>query len=834
MTDARFSACVWALLIFLLITGFFLRATRLDEFPPGISQDEADNLVDGAFLGISGRLPLFQDHQRPEPLVRIYGALTSRFFGDSVWAFRYASVLWGMLSLAAVFWASQQCFAEQPLRVRRLIGLLALASLVVALGHIALNRSLYRAVLLVAFVALAAGFTSRALRNRGLQNHVFAGICLALGCYTYTAALFVPLAYLPLVLQLALFRRSGWRCWLPGLAATALALFVLTIPISYLLLTKPEAILSRASDVLVAGQPDWLTRIDKMVAYFLSAGDINPQYNVAGASLVPPAFLPFFLAGIAALLLQPRRPASTFILSLLIVCTLPALLTSVTNGLRIHLVFALIPLVIGASVILPFRLFARFNGMARPLSLACLAGIAILSIHAASESRRIYADYWTTANTKWQKWRIHDLDLSHSEWFFRTDKVFLADRIKASAVPLLLPFSELNYPTLRALLMREFPHVESMGSDFELPPGTQIVAPWSLETKGFVDRAARLVLLHNETITVLPPLTGDEKNLVYSNMANHIELAQPDSNIPAVARIQSLPPGWSPNYATFADDEPLARFNGELDLRGNDGPITISPPGAYDFALQWSVARPVSHEYGAFLQLLSPDWTAIAGEDKQIWRWLFPTVAWQPGEIHTQLFTLSIDQELPPGAYRLVAGAWYTNGPDLPAESFVGRATNGIATIGWVKVAQEREPIVPPAAQPLGIEFGGQFMLSHIAAKEEGGDLIIDLFWTALQDRPSIDATVFLHALDAQGAIAAQSDLRPWDGRYPTFIWDAGEIVVTSHRLSLPSVAGIELVGGMYTQPNATRLIARANGERLLNDIARLGEVGKLLADQAP
>ena len=708
-----------------------------------------------------------------------------------------------------------------------------MASLVVALGHIALNRSLYRAVPLVVFVALAAGFSSRALRRRGHRDYVYAGICLALGCYTYTAGLFVPLAYLPLVVQLALFRRRGWRCWLPGLAATALALFVLTLPISYLLLTNPEAILSRASDVLVAGQPDWLARIDKMEEYFLSAGDINPQYNVAGAALAPSAFLPFFLAGIAALLLQPRRPASTFILSLLVVCTLPALLTSITNGLRIHLVFALMPLVIGASVILPFRLFARYSRLTGPLSLACLAGIAILSVHAAIESRRVYADYWTTANTKWQKWRIHDLELSHSEWFFRTDKAFLAEWIKARDRPLLLPFSELNHPTLRALLMRDFPNVESMGNDFELPAGTQIVAPWSLETKDFVDQSPRLALLHDKTITVLPPLIGDDKHLAFSNLANAIELTQPESNFPAVARIQSLPPGWAPKHVTFAGDKPLARFNGELELRRYDGPPTIGPPGAYDFALAWSIARPVSHEYGAFLQLLSPDWTAIAGEDKHIWRWLYPTVVWQPGEIHTQLFTLDIDKQLPPGAYRLAAGAWYTNGPDLPAESFVGQATNGIATIGWVKVAQEREPAIPSAALPLGIEFGGQFLLNHIAAKMEDGDLIIELFWKALHDRPSIDATIFLHALDAQGAIAAQSDLGPWEGRYPTFIWDAGEIVVTTHRLTLSRIDGIELVGGMYTQPNANRLSARSQGERLPNDIARLGDLSQLLLRQS-
>ena len=834
MTDARFSVCVWALLIFLLLTGYYLRATRLDKFPPGISQDEADNLVDGAFLGRSGRLPLYQDHQRPEPLVRLYGAVASRFYGDTIFAFRYTSVLWGMLSLAALYWASQQCFAEQPLRVRRLIGLLALACLAVALGHIALNRSLYRAVPLVVFLALATGFTCRALRRTGLRDFVIAGICLALGCYTYTAGLFVPLAYLPLFVQLALFRRSDWRRWLPGLAATALALFVLTLPISYLLLTQPEAILSRASDVLVAGQPDWLARIEKMATYFLRTGDINPQYNVAGAALVPPAFVPFFLAGIVALFLQPRRPASTLILSLLVVCTLPALMTSITNGLRIHLVFALIPLVCGASVILPFRLLAWFSGLARPLSLACLVGIAILAIYAAIESRHIFADYWTTANTNWQKWRIHDLDLSHSEWFFRTDKVYLADWIKARAVPLLLPFSELNYPTLRALLMKDFPNVESIANDFELPAGTQIVAPWSLEKKAFVDQTKRLALLHDKTITVLPPLTGDDKHLVFSNMANAIELAQPDSNIPYVARVQSLPHGWSPKYVNLARDEPLARFNGELELRDYDGPDTISPAGAYDVALAWSIARPVSHEYGAFLQLLTPEWIAIAGERKHIWRWLYPTVQWQPGEIHTQLFTLDIDRDLPPGAYRLVAGAWYTNGPDLAAESFAGRAINGIATIGWVKVAQGGEATIPPDALPLSIEFGGQFMLTHIAVERENVGLVVDLYWTALQNRPPTDATIFLHALDARGAIVAQSDAIPWDGRYPTFIWDAGEIVITSHRLPLSSIDGIELVGGMYTQPNANRLIARSQGERLLDDIARLGDLSQLLLRQSP
>lgn len=830
MTVSRFSATLWACLLLLLLIGYFLRATRLDEFPPGISDDEATNLVDSAYLSRSGRLPLYQDRGRPEPLNRIYGAIGSRLFGDTVWAFRYTSALWGMLSLAAVFWASQQCFAEQPRRLRQLIGLLALASLTVALGHIAINRSIYRAVPLVAFAGLAAGFSARALQRYDLRDYINCGVCLALGCYTYTAGLALPLAYLPLAVQLAVFRRAEWRRWSRGLVATALTLFVLTLPISFLLLTAPETILARASDRLGAAPADWLAKIGAMIAQFIAKGDINPQYNAANAALAPPLFAPFFLAGFATLLLQIRQPRSTLILSMLIAGALPALLTSVTNGVRIYVVFALIPLVIGASFILPFNWLRRFAGSQRAIFRVCLASLMALALIAAVEARRIYVDYWLTAGANWRTWRIHNLDLSHSEWFFRTDRKFLADWISAQDDPLLIPFSQLDHPTLRALLLASFPDVRTAEANLVLPPNTRVVAPWSLADGAYLERATRLAMLHDRTITVLPPLPIDERPLVFSNIDDALELDMPASGFPAVARIQSLPPGWSPNSVAFAGAEPIARFNGDLELRGYSGPDTIAAPGDYEFVLDWSVARPVGHEYGAFLQALAPDWQVIAGADQPIWRWLYPTVLWRPGEMYSLVYSLAIDEPLPPGAYRLVAGAWHINGKDLPAESFVGHATDSIAAIGWLKVPQAREPSIPADALPLAFEFGDMFRLRHIRLDRDQGATIVELFWSARESRPAVDATVFLHALDGGGGLTAQSDLRPWDGRYPTFIWDAGEIVATRHRLDLPRPDEVELMVGMYTGPGATRLQARSNGERLPDDIARLGDVVELLA----
>lgn len=832
MSNSRFSLLIYACLIPLLLVSYHLRSFRLDEFPPGISRDESTNLVDGAFLSQSGRFPLYQDHERPEPLVRIYGALTALFFGSSVWAFRYTSALWGMLSLAAVFWASQQCFAAQPRRVRQLIGLLALACLAASLGHIAINRSLYRAAPLVFFAALAAGFTCLALRRRRLRDYVISGICLALGCYTYTAGLALPLAYLPLAVNLAVFHRHCWRRWLPGLMATAVTLLLMTLPISYLLLTEPETILARASHVVATEGQDWAAQIRQLAAQLLVKGDPNPQYNVAIVPLVPSAFSPFFVAGFAVLIFRMRQPASILVLSLLAAGALPTLLTDEFNGLRSHALYAVIPLLTGASLIPLFWLVKPFPRLSRIVSSASLIGIAALGFYSAVDARRTYTDYWLTADTDWQHWRIHGLELSHSEWFFRTDKKFLANWILAQDSPLLIPLSELDHPVMRAWLMSDYPSVEPIPSDFALPPRARIIVPWSLEAGSYQEQIARLVLLHEAAITVLPPLTDDEKQLLLSEDAGAIELTMPDSAYPAIARIQPAPVDWTPDYAPSLGDDILARFNGELNLRGYAGPDTIAGPGPLKFELHWSVARPVSHEYGAFLRLLDPDWTFIAGQDQQIWRWLFPTVLWPPEQSYSRLFTLAVERQLTPGAYRLVAGAWHINSKNIPAESFVGYASGSLATIGWVKVAQDQPLVIPAEALPLPYEFADIFRLRFIyAERADDGRATVELYWTSSQSRPRINATVFLHAVDKRGQIVSQSDIQPWDGRYPTFIWDAGELVATRHELQIPRADGVELLAGMYQLPGATRLIARSNGERLVDDIARLGAVKDMLAD---
>ncbi|NJL94497.1 MAG: hypothetical protein HC915_12635 [Anaerolineae bacterium] len=57
-----------------------------------------------------------------------------------------------------------------------------------------------------------------------------------------------------------------------------------------------------------------------------------------------------------------------------------------------------------------------------------------------------------------------------------------------------------------------------------------------------------------------------------------------------------------------------------------------------------------------------------------------------------------------------------------------------------------------------------------------------------------------MHLTDASGGILAQVDAQPLEGRYPTLIWEAGEIIETSHPLSIPNTAPspLKLYTGLY------------------------------------
>ena len=73
-----------AIAMIIILVAFWLRTNNLDQFPPGITMDEAQNVVDAFQISQVWRSPFYEDPHRPEPIFRIIGMLSSFFFGPSI------------------------------------------------------------------------------------------------------------------------------------------------------------------------------------------------------------------------------------------------------------------------------------------------------------------------------------------------------------------------------------------------------------------------------------------------------------------------------------------------------------------------------------------------------------------------------------------------------------------------------------------------------------------------------------------------------------------------------------------------------------------------------
>ena len=146
--------------------------------------------------------------------------------------------------------------------------------------------------------------------------------------------------------------------------------------------------------------------------------------------------------------------------------------------------------------------------------------------------------------------------------------------------------------------------------------------------------------------------------------------------------------------------------------------------------------------------------------------------------------------------------------------------------MAWLKVPQPEPEPLSADAQPVNAVIADSFALTGTEmTRTEDGTLTITLAWKTLAAAPLIDATVFVHALNADGAMIAQSDIRPANGAYPTFIWSVDERVHTTHVLPLGTIDAetVRLVAGMYTFPGPTRLSARQDGDPAPDDLIELG-----------
>lgn len=157
----------------------------------------------------------------------------------------------------------------------------------------------------------------------------------------------------------------------------------------------------------------------------------------------------------------------------------------------------------------------------------------------------------------------------------------------------------------------------------------------------------------------------------------------------------------------------------------------------------------------------------------------WPTTAWQTGERWVGRPLVRLPGGLASGDYTLEA--------TLPG-------CGPLARVSLQVVAPARVWELPAGLTPLDAVFGGQARLAGYTLASADAGLQLTLAWQAVAE---MDASyrVFVHLVDAEGHLAAQSDGEPVAWTRPTTGWAVGEVVTETRALALPA----DFAPGTYT-----------------------------------
>ncbi len=293
----------------------------------------------------------------------------------------------------------------------------------------------------------------------------------------------------------------------------------------------------------------------------------------------------------------------------------------------------------------------------------------------------------------------------------------------------------------------------------------------------------------------------------------------------------------NPIYLNFGDKLELIGY--ELDRQ------RVQPGREIDVTLLWRAKASMDRNYTIGVHVLGRGLQDLGQTDTYPGRGTYQTTLWRPGDVIRDTYTVRVRPDAATPAYgRISVGVTYAPSKDqapaatqakpvreqLPVFDAEGKPATPI--FARFKIAAPGRPQVD-TGQPVDFRLGETLSLIGYALPrtrvQPGERLALSLIWQT-RDHIEIDYATFVHLIDASGReLAPFDDWQPWNGEYPTSLWDPGEQVPDHVQLTIPPdlhPGAYRLVTGMYAPDSLARLSATdAAGKPLLNDLVPLATI---------
>ena len=421
----------WLALLAILVLAAGLRLYNLEDLPPGLWFDEADNLFQARhYVNDPGRIPVYAPSTNLPTMFLMPIAAVVKLAGVSITAPRLVAAAFGLLGVVATY-----------LFVRHAVGTSAalISAFLVAVMRWDLNWSRIgmHGITGVLFAALIGWLTLRATRSGRTSDYAFAGASLGLGMWFYAPLRMFPLVVGFILLMHLLIARPSIRRFAVNIAMmTLLALFV-AAPVIQFALDSREQFFERTETTSLFNltpREELATQLRsslvKHVFMFNIEGDPNPRHNLPNAPMLDRITGALFVLGFFFALVRWRRVALFTLPFWVFFMVLPGVLTipwetpqSLRSILVIPAVAALAALVIDLLwrtwKDVPWRPVRR---IALPVVLALLGIVAYLNVDLyfgdQANDPRVYAAF-STDETLMARSQVERQRLGYSLWVSR-------------------------------------------------------------------------------------------------------------------------------------------------------------------------------------------------------------------------------------------------------------------------------------------------------------------------------------------------------------------------------------------------------------------------------
>lgn len=833
----------YILLLATLLVTTYLHLWRLEDFPPAISGDEADNGLEVILLMAEPQLIAFApSNAGREALFHYLLMLPISIFGPTAFALRIIPALAGIIIVPLSYRWVRELLPASPSRTW--IALLTAMFTATSPWLLQISRLGLRGILLIPCMLAAYFFFWRGYSRKQYRWFVWSGIFLGLAVNTYTASRSLPLAFIGLVVVISLFywRQTSDRLGLMwrGLVITGLTSLVVFAPLGWYFLNNPGAFIYRSGQVTLwstyqmfhahTGQSFsqflFKTWLDNLIWF----GQISSPWRQSAdlPSLV--SWLPILVAvgGLIALWQARRHIGYIFLVITFFLGILPIFIGQPTT-MRVILAAP------AAYALFAIGLYVPISFLVRRVKRGDLA----LNISMAMVVM-IFSTVSTLTLFQPQNWI--GLPPLPTEWDFVIDEATKQAQtlVVEEQQSLLVPQAVFNFPTAQFLLQANFASPLPVEDQTRLAPTEKISIFWPVEwERWFGSESPSFTLLspgtegqgYVETIGQWElSKVGELESLVQAQQTSGEATTVVDdtgrliAHIIAADRAQVLASLRSePQYPVYLN------FQDEIMLLGYDAHFL--PDQTLDIGLFWQAQRNILEDHNLLLQLVNRHDQVMAEKFSQFDA---PTAGWFPGQLIIDHQLLQPMPELSQDIYVLKAGLLKIN-YKTPIRSEYGEWITNVSRVDqplslpFVPLGQLTIGELPSIKQEVNVNFADQIRLTGywLIRSEATGQFQILLNWQASQPIEQ-DYTVTIQLFDQHQSIVAQIDRPPLGGAYPTSTWPLETPIIDIYDLELPSsltTGPYQLAIGLYDFETLQRLPVNTDDAPVLTDLAVVEQV---------